>query len=56
VYVGRRARLAQDRDQWWAVVSAVMTLRVLAPWSELFITRILRLDSAATIKPYWTRS
>jgi hypothetical protein len=23
-------RLAQDRDRWWAVVSAVMILRVLA--------------------------
>jgi hypothetical protein len=26
-------RLAQDRDRWWTVVSAVMSLRVLAPWS-----------------------
>jgi hypothetical protein len=26
-------RLAQDRDWWWAVVSAVMNLRVLAPRS-----------------------
>jgi hypothetical protein len=24
-------RLAQDRDQWWAVVSVVMNPRVLAP-------------------------
>jgi hypothetical protein len=26
-------RLSQDRDRWWAVVSAVMILRVLAPRS-----------------------
>jgi hypothetical protein len=26
-------QLAQDRDLWWAVVSAVMNLWVLAPWS-----------------------
>jgi hypothetical protein len=26
-------RLAQDRDRWWAVVSAVMYLRALAPQS-----------------------
>jgi hypothetical protein len=26
-------RLAQDRDRWWAVVSVVMNLCVLEPWS-----------------------
>jgi ribosome biogenesis protein Nip4 len=26
-------RLVQDRDRWWTVVSAVMNLRVFAPWS-----------------------
>jgi hypothetical protein len=26
-------RLAQDRDRWQAVVSVVMELQVLAPWS-----------------------
>jgi hypothetical protein len=28
-------RLAQDRDWWWAVMSAVMNLQVLAPRSWL---------------------
>jgi hypothetical protein len=28
-------RLSQDRDRWRVIVSAVMNLRVLAPWSEL---------------------
>jgi hypothetical protein len=31
--------LAQDRDSFWAVVSAVMNLRVLAPRS-LFLTAV----------------
>jgi hypothetical protein len=26
-------RLAEDRDRWWAVVSAVMNLRFLVPQS-----------------------
>jgi hypothetical protein len=26
-------RLSQDRDRWWAVVSAAMNLRVLGPRS-----------------------
>jgi hypothetical protein len=26
-------KLAEDRDRWWAVVSAVMNLRFLAPRS-----------------------
>jgi hypothetical protein len=34
-------RLAQDRDRWRDVVSAVMNLRVLAPRSELVNVHIL---------------
>jgi hypothetical protein len=26
-------QLAQDRDQWWALVNMVMNFQVLAPWS-----------------------
>jgi hypothetical protein len=39
--------LAQDRDYWWAVVNAVMKLRVLAPRSYL-VKRIIRI---LAIKP-----
>jgi hypothetical protein len=31
-------RLAQVRDQWWAVVSAVMNLWVLVPWSYVILS------------------
>jgi hypothetical protein len=30
---GEWIQLAQNRDLWWAVVNAVMNLRVLASWS-----------------------
>jgi hypothetical protein len=26
-------QLAQDRDQWWAVMNVVMNLQVLPPWN-----------------------
>jgi hypothetical protein len=35
--------LALDRDHWWALVNAVMNLRVLVPWS--YLTKFSRLLS-----------
>jgi hypothetical protein len=44
---------AQDRDQWWTLVNAVMNLRVLAPQSYLLsvVLRILHMpqDSPSVI-------
>jgi hypothetical protein len=33
VWGGGWIHLAEDRDHWWALVNAVLNLRVLAPWS-----------------------
>jgi hypothetical protein len=42
-------RLAQDRDRWWVVVSAVMNLRVLAPRSE----SVKREGSITDCRTFW---
>jgi hypothetical protein len=39
-------RLAQDRDRWRGVVSAVMNLRVLAPRSQLISLLFARINTA----------